>query len=179
MPNHQRVPSHLLLGKSPRNCAASSRITISPSERHEVRHPERRRGPKTAAMGPRVARRARFRLFNQQACPLRRRLGFRRSIALDVHERQFASAGPEALSAQRRSAGVPGKRRDLIEGACELFCGFEQRRAVERSRWPALPHRRRAAFSIKPASVQCRASSSGWFSATSANWVSRVSAIRA
>jgi hypothetical protein len=44
-------------------------------------------------------------------------------------------------------------------------------------RCPAFPHRR-TAFSISPASVQWRASNSGRFSAISAKWLSRVSAIR-
>jgi hypothetical protein len=50
--------------------------------------------------------------------------------------------------------------------------------SAERSsdRNPALPHRL-AAFSVNPASVQWRASSSGWFSAISANWLSSVSAM--
>ena len=37
----------------------------------------------------------RFSLFDQQTCPLRGRLGFRRSIAFDMHEWGYA-ARPEA-----------------------------------------------------------------------------------
>jgi hypothetical protein len=72
-----------------------------------------------------------------------------------------------------------GRAVDRIRTLARRSCSAASRSAERANdRCPALPHNS-AAFSICPASVQCRASSSGWFWAISANWSSRASAMRA
>ena len=89
---------------SARNCAASSRIT-SPLNATIVRDPE---AVEDREQQQRVFRRLseRFRLFDQQTCPLHSRLGFRRRISFDVDERGYErDLKLDLLAAQGRRAG--------------------------------------------------------------------------
>ena len=113
---------------SARNCAASSRISVA-VERHKVRDPE---AVEDREQQQRVFGRLseRFSLFDQQTCPLRSRLGFRRSIPFDMHEWGYERDLKLDLLATQRGRG--GQGRDLVERARELLYGFDQRRALQR-----------------------------------------------
>ena len=109
-------------------------------ERHIVRDPE---AVEDREQQQRVFRRfsERFSLFDQQTRPLRSRLGFRRSIPFDVHERGYErDLKLDLLATQRGSAG---QSRDLIEGAGELLYSFNQRRALQRPLSRFAPQARR------------------------------------
>src|SRR5262249_37485967 len=115
-----------------------------------------------------------FSLFDQQTCSLCSGLSFRSTISFDVHKRGYdRNLKLDMLTAQRGRGRQSG---DLIEGARELLYCFSADCASDRC--SALPQRS-AAFSIMPASVQCRANNSGQLSALSANSLSMVSAMRA
>ena len=113
---------------SARNCAASSRISVA-VERHEVRDPE---AVEDREQQQRVFGRLseRFSLFDQQTCPLRSRLGFRRSIPFDMDEWGYERDLKLDLLATQRGRG--GQGRDLVKGTRELLYGFDQRRALQR-----------------------------------------------
>jgi hypothetical protein len=70
----------------------------------------------------------RLRLFDQQACPLRDRLG--RRIPFDQGERDYQRDLKLDLFAPQRGSGRQGL--DLVDGTRELLYGFNQRRALER-----------------------------------------------
>ena len=72
----------------------------------------------------------RFSLFDQQTCSLRSRLGFRRSVPFDMEEWGYERDLKLDLFATQR--GSAGQGRNLVEGARELLCGFDQRRALQR-----------------------------------------------
>jgi hypothetical protein len=81
--------------------------------------------------------------------------GFGRSISFDMEQRCYeGDLKPDLLSSQR---GRGGQCRDLVSSLRDLLHGLHQRRT--RNRCPALPQKS-AAFSIRPASVQWRASNS-------------------
>ena len=83
MPNHERDCRCLLLGERQElRRKLAHRFAV---ERHEVRDPEavEDREQQQWVFG-RLSER--FSLFDQQTCPLRSRLGFRRGIAFDMHE---------------------------------------------------------------------------------------------
>ena len=91
---------------SARNCAASSRKT-SPLNATIVRNPE---AVEDREQQQRVFGRLsqRFSLFDQQMCPLRSRLGFRRRIPFDMNERGYKrDLELDLLAAQ---SGVSGQR---------------------------------------------------------------------
>ena len=67
--------------------------------------------------------------------------------------------------------------RDLVKCPFELLCAFKKRGSRQRPLSGFAPQA--SGFSISPASLQWRASSSGWVSTMSANRPSRVSAMRA
>ena len=69
-------------------------------------------------------------MFDQQACPLHSRLGFRRRIAFDMEEWIYKRDLKLDLLATQR--GRRGQVRDLAEGARELLYGFNERRARQR-----------------------------------------------
>ena len=102
---------------SARNCAASSRISVA-VERHVVRDPE---AVEDREQQQRVFGRLseRFSLFDQQTCPLRSRLGFRRGIPFDMDERGYERDLKLDLLATQRGRG--GQGRDLVKGARELL----------------------------------------------------------
>jgi hypothetical protein len=69
-------------------------------------------------------------LFDQQACPLGSRFGFRRTISFDMSEwSDERDLKLDLLATQGRSAR---QGLNLSERACELLCGFNQRRAFQR-----------------------------------------------
>ena len=98
-------------------------------ERHIVRDPE---AVEDRKQQQRIFGRLseRFSLFDQQMCPLRSRLGFRRRISFDMHEWGYQRDLKLDLLATQRGRGRQG--RDLVEGPCELLCGFNQRRSLQR-----------------------------------------------
>ena len=89
-------------------------------------------------------------MFDQQTRLLHSRLGFRRRIPFDVHERGYERDLKLDLLATQRRRG--GQGRDLVKCARELLYGFDQRRALQRPLSRLAPKAR--AFSISPASVQ-------------------------
>ena len=148
MPDHERDRRSLLLGKRQElRCKIEHHITV---ERSAVCDPN---AVEDREQQQRVFGRLteRFSLFDQQTCPLHSRLGFRRRIAFDMHERGYERDLKLDLLATQRRRG--GQGRDLVQGTRELLNGFDQRRALPATAAPALPHRP-AAFSISPASVQ-------------------------
>ena len=172
MPHHKRDLSSLLLGKCQDLRGAFTRCVAV--ERYKLRL---RQSVESRKQQQRILRRLPecFSLFDQQSCPLRGRLRFRCGKPFDVHEWIYQCN--LKLDFSRRSAGVLGKL--AICPRARVSCSMASISAERSSdRNPALPHRA-AAFSINPASVQCRASTSGWPSAMSANCLSIVSAIRA
>ena len=113
---------------SARNCAASSRHHVA-VERHIVRDPEAvEDGEQQQRVFGRLSER--FSLFDQQTCPLRSRLSFRRGIAFDMDERGYERDLKLDLLAAQRGRG--GQGRDLVERARELLYGLDQRRALQR-----------------------------------------------
>ena len=133
---------------SARNCAASSRISVA-VERHIVRDPE---AVEDREQQQRIFGRLseRFSLFDQQTCPLRSRLGFRRGISFDMHERGYERDLKLDLLATQRGRG--GQGRDLGKRARELLHGFNQRRALQRPLSRLAPQAR--GLLDQPASVQ-------------------------
>ena len=118
-------------------------------ECYEVSDPEAvKNGEQQQGVFGRLAER--FRLLDQQTCPLNRSPGFRRRIAADVEEGGYECNLKLDLFAT--PGGRAGQGRDQVERAPELFCGFNQRRALPADRCPALPQSA-AAFSTCPASV--------------------------
>ena len=98
-------------------------------ERHEVRDPE---AVEDREQQQRVFGRLseRFSLFDQQTCPLRSRLGFRRRISFDMDEWGYQRDLKLDLLATQRGRG--GQGRDLVKGTGELLDSFDQRRALQR-----------------------------------------------
>ena len=89
MPDHERDCRSLLLGERQElRCKLEHHVAV---ERDKVRNPE---AVEDREQQQRVFGRLseRFSLFDQQTCPLHSRLGFRRSIAFDMHERRSMSA---------------------------------------------------------------------------------------
>ena len=86
MPDHERDCRPLLLGE--RQELRRKLAHLVAIERHIVRDPEaiEDREQQQRVFG-RLAER--FSLFDQQACPLRSRLGFRRRITFDMDERGY------------------------------------------------------------------------------------------
>jgi hypothetical protein len=72
----------------------------------------------------------RFSLLDQNTCPLRSRLGFRRGIPFDVGEWGYERDLKFDLLATQRRSGRQG--RDLGKRTRELLCSFNQRRALQR-----------------------------------------------
>jgi hypothetical protein len=70
-----------------------------------------------------------FHLFDQQTCPLRGGLGFRRGKPFDMLEWIYQCNLKFDFSATKRRRG--GQRRDLSKGTCELLDGLNQRRALQ------------------------------------------------
>lgn len=70
-----------------------------------------------------------FRLFDQQTCPLRGRLGFRCGKPFDMLEWIYQCNLQLDFFATKRRRG--GQRRDLTKRTCELLDGLNQRRALQ------------------------------------------------
>ena len=124
---------------SARNCAASSRIT-SPLNATIVRDPEavEDREQQQRVFGWLSER---FSLFDQQTCPLRSRLGFRRSIPFDMIERGYERDLKLDLLATQCRRG--GQDRNLVERTSELLHCFNKRRALQRPLSRLAPQARR------------------------------------
>ena len=146
MPNNER---DWLPAASPRATGIASRAC--PPHRHQMRLRLRAKTEKKPEQQQRVFRSLseRFRLVDQQAGLLHRRFGFRRGIAFHVEERSYE--GDLKLDLLTTQRGRGGQDRDLVEGARELRCRFDQRRTLKRP-LPRFAHKP-AAFSICPASV--------------------------
>ncbi len=137
VPNHQRHRRPLFLRKSEE--VRGKLAHHVPSERDEAGNPKsvQKRKEQQWILW-RLANG--FRLFNQEAGLLRRSFGFRRRMALDVDERgKDRDLKLDLFAAQGGRAWQGG---DLIECACDLFDGFQQRRTVERSLACLAPQRR-------------------------------------
>ena len=127
MPDHERAGRPLLLGERQElRRKLAHHVAV---ERHIVRGPEavEDREQQQWVFG-RFSER--FRLLDQQTCPLRSRLGFRRRIPFDMDERGYERDLKLDLFAAQRGRG--GQGRDLVESACELLYGLNQRRALQR-----------------------------------------------
>ena len=127
MPDHERSCRSLLLGERQelrRKLAHNVAV-----ERHDVRDPE---AVEDREQQQRVFGRLseRFSLFDQQTCPLRSRLGFRRGIPFDMDEWGYERDLKLDLLATQRRRG--GQSCDLVESPRELLHGFDQRRALQR-----------------------------------------------
>ena len=96
--------SPLCFSASVRNCAAKVTHDVA-IECHVALRPRSHRVPKTKKwVFGRLSER--FSLFDQQACPLRSRLGFRRSISFDMDEWGYErDLKFDLLAAQRGCAG--------------------------------------------------------------------------
>ncbi len=148
MPDHERDRRSLLLGERQElRRKLAQRVAI---ERHIVRDPEAiEDGEQQQRVFERLSER--FGLFDQQARPLHGRLGFRRGMTFDVHERGYER--DLKLDLLRDAVrGVAGNA--AIWASARVSCSTASTSAERSSdRCPALPHRP-AAFSISPASVQ-------------------------
>jgi hypothetical protein len=71
-----------------------------------------------------------FSLLDQQTCPLRSRLGIRRSKPFDMLKRVREGDLKLDLFATQRGSGRQGC--DLVQASGELRLGFDQRRALQR-----------------------------------------------
>ena len=136
--DHQRGRRSLLLGERQElRRKLAHHVAI---ECHKVRGPEavedREQQQRVFGRFPES-----FGLFDQQTCPLRSRLGFRRSIPFDMDERGYERDLKLDLLATQRRRG--GQGRDLVEGARELLYGFDQRRALQRPLSRLAPQARR------------------------------------
>ena len=112
MPDHERHCRPLLLGERQElRRKLAHHVAI---ERHVVRDPE---AVEDREQQQRVFGRLseRFSLFDQQTCPLRSRLGFRRSIPFDMDEWGYERDLKLDLFATQRGRG--GQGRDLVERA--------------------------------------------------------------
>src|SRR6266699_4653895 len=82
----------------------------------------------------------RFSLFDQQSCPLNSRPSFRRRVAADMEEWGYECN--LKLDFFTTQGGRWGQGCDLVERTPELFCGFDQRRALRRPQSGFAPQRR-------------------------------------
>ena len=111
-------------------------------ERHIVRDPK---AEEDREQQQRVFRRLskRFRLVDQQAGPLYRRLGFRRGIAFHMEQRGYErDLKLDLLPTQR---GCARQGRKLVKRAGKLRHSFYQRRPLQRP-LPRLPPQARSLF---------------------------------
>ena len=141
-----RAPVARCFSASARNCIASSR-KASPlnAKKFAAQKPYRTENSSNGSSGESPNR---FRLLDQQACLLERRLRLLRGIAFDVHQ----SIGErdlklDLLAAQRRRGG---QGRDLVEGPRKLLCSFNQRRAIKRPLCRLTPQTSRPSRSARP-----------------------------
>ena len=110
MPDHERDCRPLLLGERQElRRKLARRVAV---ERDNVRDPE---AVEDREQQQRVFGRLseRFGLFDQQTCPFRSRLSFRRSIPFDMHEWGYERDLKLDLLATQRGRG--GQGRDLVE----------------------------------------------------------------
>ena len=115
MPDHERDGRPLLLGERQKlRRKLAHHVAV---ERHVSSRP---RAVEDREQQQRVFGRLseRFSLFDQQTCPLRSRLGFRRGISFDMHEWSYERDLKLDLFATQR--GGVGQGRDLVECAREL-----------------------------------------------------------
>ena len=127
MPDHERASRPLLLGERQELCCKLERHVAI--ECDKVGDPE---AIEDREQQQRVFGRLseRFSLFDQQTRPLLSRLGFRSGIPFDMDEWGYErNLKLDLLAAQR---GRGGQRRNLDKGTGELFCSFDQRRALKR-----------------------------------------------
>ena len=107
MPDHERNRRSLLLGERQElRRKLAHHVAV---ERDKVRDPE---AVEDREQQQRIFGRLseRFSLFDQQTCPLRSRLGFRRGIAFDMHEWGYERDLKLDLLATQRGRGGQGSR---------------------------------------------------------------------
>src|SRR6516225_8283634 len=137
MPDHERDYRPLLLGERKElRCKLTHHVAV---ERDPVRDPESIEDRKQCQ---RVFQRLseRFGSFDQQTCPLRSRLSFRRRKPFDMDEWGYErDLKLDLLTTQgwRARQGL-----NLTEGMRELLYGFNHRRARQRSLSRCAPQRR-------------------------------------
>jgi hypothetical protein len=125
MPNHEQDLASLFLGKRQDLRGALARYIAV--ERSNVRLPQsvesRKQQQRILGRLPEC-----FSLFDQQTCPVRGRLGFRRGKPFDMLEWVYQFNLKLDFFATKRRRG--GQRRDLSKATCELLDGLNQRRAL-------------------------------------------------
>src|SRR6516165_9999460 len=125
MPGRKRDPSSLFLGKRQVLCGALARYVAV--ERYNVRASQteesHKRQQRILGRLPEC-----FSLFDQQTCPLRGRLGFRRGMPFDMLKWVYECKLKANLFATKRRRA--GQGRDLFKRTCELLDGLNQRRTL-------------------------------------------------
>ncbi len=126
MPEHERDLPSLFLGKRQDLRGALARYIAV--ERYNVR--AKQSGESRKQQQRILGRLAKcFGLFDQQTCPLRDRLGFRRGLPFDMLEWVYqCNMKLDLVATKRRRAG---QGRNLSKRTCELLDGLNQRRALQ------------------------------------------------
>src|SRR5215471_3509662 len=119
MPDHERRRRRLLLRERQElDGKLTHHVAV---ERHQFLDPEE---VENGEQQERVFRSfsERFSLFDQQACPLHSRSGFRRRVATNMQEWGYERYLKLDLFATQRGCG--GQGRDLVERKRDLLYGF-------------------------------------------------------